>query len=150
VSVLNQLVAYTDGSCKPNPGKGAFSFVLLDTSESKLLFEHGELSPDPKTTNNRMELQAIVSAISVARQLGTQKLLVVSDSLLCLKGVEKVLKLRERKGYPQSNQDLWRDLRVQAERGKIQISIKHVKGHSKNYWNVYVDKLCSRLIKTVR
>ena len=73
---MSQVVAFTDGGCRGNPGVGAWAFLLVDVASRKALEAAGG---EKLTTNNRMELGAAIAALQAIKQPKT-RILVVSDS----------------------------------------------------------------------
>ena len=78
------VIAFTDGSSFPNPGKGKFAYIITDSSFGVLTkFESNVIS---NTTNNIMELSAI---IKVLEDFGPKLTAIYSDSMYCVKGITK-------------------------------------------------------------
>ena len=132
---------FTDGSCDPNPGPGGWGWVWVEQGE--ILAEgHGR---NPDTTNNRMELQALIEAF---KQLPADRDLVAySDSQLCVKtinewaiGWEK--RGWKRKGGPIKNLELVQELYALAQ-AKPQIELRWIRAHEGTRWNEYADALAA-------
>ena len=116
---------YTDGSCLGNPGKGGWAFALIKNNK---LFQIGS-GAHTDTTNNRMELTAIIKAIEFTKY---KNINIYSDSKLCINCAEKKWKKK-------ANLDLWQEFETKSSTKNI---IFHwVKGHSGNIYNELVDKL---------
>jgi ribonuclease HI len=134
ITSQNTLVIYTDGSCIPNPGKGGWAFVILqcDLPGYKNIEWHVS-GGEQNTTNNRMELKAVIEALEFTNNV--KKYTIYSDSMYvinCAKGVY------ERK----KNKDLW-CIYEKFSKNKI-IEWIWVKGHSKNKYNEIVDNLAKQ------
>lgn len=132
---MDEIEIWTDGGCWPNPGKGAWAFAI-NKDEFKNGFEEN-------TTNNRMEMTAIIQALVYAKhEFPMSYAVVISDSKYCVNGFNIwMVNWAKRKWSKQGgikNIDLWKqlfELRDNAE-------MKWVKGHSGNDMNEFVDSLC--------
>ena len=129
---------YTDGSCRGNPGPGGWGVLLKNTNtgEEKIL-RGGEL----KTTNNKMELHAIIEAIKVY-QLNDHppKLKIYSDSTYCVKGITEWLPNWIKTGFKgKKNVELWKSY-VQLSKG-LDIDVQWVKAHNGHPENELVDRI---------
>lgn len=139
-------IAYTDGACLGNPGPGGWGVRLFypDGSVRELC------GREAATTNNRMELQAAISALQVLQ--GQPQITVYTDSRYLIDGVTKWLPAWRRRGWmtatqtPVKNKDLWQTLESLQHRG---VHWHHVRGHSGNPNNERVDEL-ARLCATGR
>ena len=132
---------FTDGSSDPNPGPGGWGWVWVENGE--ILAEgHGR---DPDTTNNRMELRALVEAfmdMPVDRDLGAY-----SDSQLCVRTVNEWALGWEkrgwkRKGGPIKNLELVQELYALAQ-AKSRIELQWIRAHEGIRWNEYADALAA-------
>lgn len=130
---------WTDGACEPNPGKGGWGYTRVS--------ECGEVVEDcggeHDTTNNRMELTAILMALEA---LPTAAMAVIySDSEYAVKGLTVCGKKwakrnwRRKDGKPMPNRDLWVALDRQAKR--VNVTFKWVRGHNGNEGNDRADEL---------
>ncbi len=133
------LVVYTDGACHGNPGPGGWAWVVPNGNWSN--------GADPHTTNQRMELTAVVEAL---RNLDGP-VLVVSDSAYvvnCFRDGWWEGWLRRNwtnsKKAPIANRDLWEPLLELYQRRRNDISFRWVKGHAGNEWNDVADRLAVR------
>lgn len=131
---------FTDGACKGNPGKGGWGVLLRSGEHEK------ELSgSDPATTNNRMEMTAVLRALEALKAPSTVRL--HTDSRYVIDGMTKWMFGWIKKGWktadnkPVKNEDLWRAL-VEAARPHT-IDWIWVKGHDGHVENERVDKLAS-------
>ena len=102
------LFGFTDGSCHSNPGKGRFAYVVTDLNYSEKGFYKSKIYP--KTTNNIMELSAIIKLLE---DYGPELDTIYSDSNYCVKGItdwSKKWKLKGyliKKGVYRPNKELW-------------------------------------------
>lgn len=71
---------YTDGACKSNPGPGAWGFIVYDDNDDRLGSKSGY---NPKTTNNEMELTAIVEALRWSVKKDNRPIVIYTDSAYC-------------------------------------------------------------------
>ena len=132
---------YTDGACRGNPGKGGWGAILVYGSVEK------ELSGgDPMTTNNRMELSAVISALSALKE--PCKVTLTTDSQYVVNAIEKGwLDGWQKNNWKKSdrgqvlNVDLWRELILQLERHEV--NFVWVKGHNGHPYNERCDALAT-------
>ncbi len=135
---MQQVIIYTDGSSRGNPGPGGYGAVLQYGKASK------ELSAGyRKTTNNRMELMAVIAALQALKKQGLS-LTIFSDSQYVVKAVEQGWLqnwLRTDFKGGKKNKDLWK---LYAElAAPHNISFKWVKGHADNIYNNRCDELAT-------
>lgn len=138
---------YTDGACSGNPGPGGWGAVLFHGERRK------EISgAESNTTNNRMELQAAIQALSILKQPCTIKL--YSDSAYLVNCFKQNWYIgwqrngwKNSKGQPVENQDLWKELLRLMN--LHQVEYVKVKGHSDNEWNNRCDELARAAIKSL-
>lgn len=138
---------FTDGACSGNPGPGGWGAILRYGEREKELFG-GEL----ETTNNRMELRAVIEAL---RQLKRPlQVRVHTDSQYVQKGISEWISGWKRKGWktaskqPVKNVDLWQALDLEA--GRHQIEWLWVRGHAGHAENERADALARRGVDSVR
>ena len=132
------VIMYTDGASRGNPGRGGYGTILMWKGNTK------ELSGGfKKTTNNRMELMAVIAGLEALKKEGV-RLKVYSDSQYVVNTVEKGwLKnwiTTDFKGG-KKNKDLW--LRYAELAGKHQVQFYWVKGHASNPHNNRCDELAT-------
>lgn len=150
-SELPVLLIYTDGSCSRNPGgDGTWAFAIIE--DEKVLYQASGY--DKSTTNNRMEISAVLAAIAYINQEGiSDQVIIHMDSSYVynsctgwLTGWARNSFLREGKDIP--NKDLWEQVHgILSIQGNIQF--KWVKGHVEGeVWNNYVDNLCKMAYKS--
>ena len=130
----------TDGACKGNPGPGGWGAVLRSGATEK------ELSGgEPLTTNNRMELTAVIEALNALKKPCTVHL--STDSRYVMDGLTKWVKGWQRNGWrtadkkPVKNVELWQALVAACERHRIRW--EWVKGHAGHPDNERADRLAS-------
>ena len=119
------VVIYTDGSCRYNPGPGAFAWARIEENDVTA-YDSG---PCGRVTNNQAEMIAVIEALTANDDLW---LTIVSDSQIVVKGATK--KWRRKK-----NLNLWKQIDELVHARSIQW--EWVKGHSSDQWNNYVDNL---------
>ena len=129
---------YTDGACKGNPGPGGWGALLRWRGNEKELF-----GGEARTTNNRMELLAVIRALESIRRPST--IVVHTDSQYVQKGISEWLRAWKARGWktadrkPVKNEDLWRELDALAARHDIHW--RWVRGHSGHPENERADAL---------
>ncbi|SFB00367.1 ribonuclease HI [Flavobacterium swingsii] len=128
---------YTDGAAKGNPGPGGYGVVmeLVGTTFKKEFYEGFR-----HTTNNRMELLAVIVGLEKLKN-PNMKVLVVSDSKYVVDSVEKKWVLGwEKKGFvDRKNSDLWKRFLIIYR--KHQVDFKWIKGHNNHKQNERCDEL---------
>lgn len=134
----SEIKIYTDGASRGNPGRGGYGAVLLWGSYKKELSKGYRL-----TTNNRMELMAVIAALEALKK-DKQKLLIYSDSNYVVKAVmegwlTKWIKTNFKGNI--KNQDLWETYSDLAKNHTI--IFKWVKGHAENIYNNRCDILAT-------
>ena len=142
---------YSDGACSINPGPGGSAYIIIKNEEvvleRKYSFEY--------TTNNFCELFAILKALEYVISNNILECQIYSDSTYVVKGINEWMNKWIDKGWHGSNGhqikniELWKDVSILWDRAKTlsNISIHHVKGHSSDKWNNYVDKLAVKAVK---
>ncbi len=132
---------YTDGACKGNPGPGGWGALLKFGAREKELF-----GGESETTNNRMELTAVIKALeALTRRCRVE---VYTDSQYVQKGISEWLSNWKRRGWrtaarkPVKNQVLWQ--RVEELTGAHEIRWHWVKGHAGHPENERADGLANR------
>jgi ribonuclease HI len=140
---LNEVVIYTDGACKGNPGPGGWGAWLKSGATEKDLFG-GELN----TTNNRMELTAVIEGLAALKR--PCKVLLYLDSQYVRKGITEWIRGWKAKGWltaskqPVKNVELWQRLDKLVSEGGHQIEWRWVKGHAGHPENERADALANR------
>ena len=132
---------YTDGACKGNPGPGGWGALLRSGEHERELY-----GGEPATTNNRMELTAVIRALEALRRPAEVE--VYTDSEYVMKGITEWLAAWKRRGWktvdrkPVKNADLWRELDGLARLHAIRWH--WVRGHAGHPENERADALANR------
>ena len=140
---MNHIEIYTDGACKGNPGPGGWGVLLRSGPTVKEM--HGG---EAVTTNNRMELMAVIQALQALKRPCAVSLHV--DSLYVLKGMTEWLPGWKAKGWrtaskqPVKNVELWQALDELVARGGHRIDWHWVRGHDGDPGNERADELANR------
>ena len=132
------IIIYTDGSAKGNPGNGGYGIVMMSGTHRKELLQGFRL-----TTNNRMELLAVIVALENIKKEGAS-VTIYSDSKYVIDSVDKkwVFGWEKKNFNKKKNPDLWiRFLKIYK---KQKVSFIWVKGHSNNKENERCDVLAVR------
>lgn len=144
---MNNLVTiYTDGACKGNPGPGGWGVYLIYQDKEKSMFG-GEV----ETTNNRMELMAVIQALEALKRPCEVKL--HTDSKYVLQGITEWIANWKKRGWktaankPVKNEDLWRRLDAAIQRHSI--DWVWVKGHAGEPGNERADRLANQGVEQV-
>ena len=136
-----QVVIYTDGACRGNPGPGGWGAVLISGARRKEI-----CGGDPATTNNRMELTAAIEALDALKR--PCKVELHTDSQYVKNGITQWLPLWKARGWKTfskgavKNEDLWR--RLDTARLRHEVDWRWVKGHAGHEYNERADGLARR------
>ena len=137
---LPHVELYTDGACSGNPGPGGWAYILKHPASGKSTESYGA---EPLTTNNRMELLAVINGLKALQR--RSRVEVYSDSQYVLKGLNEWMTGWKAKGWktadkkPVKNQDLWQML--DELRSKHDLSYHWVRGHNEHPENERCDQL---------
>ena len=138
-----EVILFADGACRGNPGPGGWAFILRHPASGKEIERSGG---ERETTNNRMELTAVVRGLEALKRPVHIEL--VTDSQYVGKGLTEWLPKWKQNGWrrrerdrwlPVKNEDLWR--RLDALLGRHQLRFTHVRGHSGHAENERCDAL---------
>jgi ribonuclease HI len=137
------VVIYTDGACRGNPGPGGWGVVMSSRGQLKTLKGFA-----PDTTNNRMELVAVIEGLRALKR--TCQIELNTDSKYVMQGINEWMINWKRNGWktaarkPVKNVDLWQQLDDEVRRHEIQW--RWVKGHSGVEGNEQADQLANEAI----
>ncbi|WP_297573530.1 ribonuclease HI [uncultured Deefgea sp.] len=137
---------YTDGACKGNPGPGGWGAFLRFGEHEKELF-----GGEAHTTNNRMELLAVISALAALTR--TCEVTIHTDSQYVKNGIETWIHGWKKNGWKTAakqavkNEDLWQQLDAQVARHTV--AWRWVKGHAGNPGNERADQLANRGVESL-
>ena len=146
---MKTVTIYTDGACSGNPGPGGWAAVLSFGGKTKELSGHM-----PNTTNNRMELQAVISGLAALKPDSATPVEVHTDSKYVQQGMQSWIHGWKRNGWktsdkkPVKNADLWQQLDALAQ--KFDISWHWVKGHAGHPENERADQLANQGIDELK
>ncbi|MBV6305450.1 ribonuclease HI [Candidimonas humi] len=141
-----QVDIWTDGACKGNPGPGGWGALLRQGAHEKTLF-----GGEPQTTNNRMELLAVIQALKALKRRCT--VVVHTDSQYVQKGMTEWLPGWKRRGWltadkkPVKNADLWQELDALVR--EHELSWRWVRGHAGDPGNERADQLANQGVAQV-
>lgn len=146
---------YTDGACSGNPGPGGYAAVILEGHGNEYIRITGH---SDFTTNNRMELKAIVRGLKQVLSIMVLKkgeVDIYTDSAYCLNPIEfgwidfwKNNGWKTKLGEEIKNVDLWQELyELLHLKRHVYITFKKVKGHSGDKFNELADRLAKEAIK---
>ncbi len=138
-----RVFAYTDGACKGNPGVGGWGVLLKHGSHEKEMYGFA-----PETTNNQMELTAIIRALEILSK--SSNVTIVTDSQYVMKGVMEWMASWKKNGWktaskqPVKNKELWEALDNALSRHSVEW--EWVKGHAGHPENERADALANKAI----
>jgi ribonuclease HI len=140
---------FTDGACSGNPGPGGWAFLLRGPGVEGTVEQSGG---EPGTTNNRMEMLAVIRGLEAIPAGATVRL--VSDSEYVVKGLNEWLDGWKARGWRTAarkavkNEDLWR--RLDALRSTRRLRPEWIRGHNEHPENTRCDALAVAAIESLR
>ena len=143
------VVIYTDGGCRGNPGPGGWGFLVFNPQTGHALERCGG---EGETTNNRMEMMAAIMALKSLKKDGIRVLL-HSDSQYMIKSMTEWVEGWKARGWKKKdgvlkNVDLLKEL--DALKNRFSVTWRWVKGHAGNRGNEHVDQLTNRAMDSVQ
>ena len=138
---MKKIDIYTDGACRGNPGPGGWGALLIYKDTDKAIY-----GGEKNTTNNRMEMTAIIEAFKIVKM--DCDITLYTDSKYVMDGITKWLPNWKKKGWmtshkkPVKNKDLWQVLEESIS--KHNIEWRWVKGHAGIPGNEKADELANR------
>lgn len=146
VDFSSGLHVFTDGACDPNPGPGGWAFVAIENGA----IIQSESGSDEATTNNRMEMKAVIAALRWMQSNGYAAAQVHSDSQYCVKGANEWRHGWARKNWMRGenlipNADLWQQMSEILD--AVSVSLNWVRGHSGISGNEAADRLACDALK---
>ena len=144
---MSKVEIYADGACKGNPGTGGWGALLVTEGHEKELW-----GGEPATTNNRMELLAVIRALEAMKRPVSAR--VHTDSQYVQKGISEWIHGWKARGWktaakePVKNEDLWKALDL--AQGQHKVEWRWVRGHNGHPGNERADMLANRGVELAR
>lgn len=144
-----EVVLYTDGACKGNPGPGGWGYILKHSHSRAVKKDSGGAA---QTTNNKMELQAVIEGLRALKRRTSVR--VVTDSQYVSRGMNEWVQGWIRQGWrrgrgpdskPVKNVELWQELVKLC--GRHDVSFVHVLGHAGHPENEECDRMATAAAK---
>jgi len=147
---------YTDGGCSGNPGPGGWAYVMVQQTFQGVQIVAKEKGSQKDTTNNRMELTAVIMALRALKTMTNvpRQVAVLTDSQYVQRGITEWIRNWKRNAWktadkkPVKNQDLWMELDSLAGDGGA-LQWEWVKGHAGNEYNEMCDAMTQKAIALV-
>ena len=140
---MADVILYTDGACSGNPGPGGWGFIMVHPASGKELARSGG---EPLTTNNRMELMAVIEGLSALKRPCCVE--VVSDSSYVLNGLSSWMASWKKNGWRRREGKSWKEVKNvdlwQRLDGLMQIydlKFTKIKGHAGHPQNEECDRM---------
>ncbi len=138
-----EVILFTDGACAGNPGPGGWGFILRHPASGKEIEGSGF---DPETTNNRMELTAVIRGLEALKRPTTVEL--VSDSTYVGQGIVEWMPKWKKNGWKRREKGKWKEVKnielwqhLDALLARHQIRFTHIAGHSGHPENERCDRM---------
>jgi len=154
--VETALQIFTDGGCSGNPGPGGWAYIIVvKTSGGEQIASEGK-GGEKDTTNNRMELMAVISSLKALKSMDglPRQAVMYTDSQYVQKGISEWINNWKKNSWrtsdkkPVKNQDLWMEL--DALSGEFSLAWEWVRGHAGNYFNERCDSMTQEAIASVK
>ena len=137
------IVIYTDGGCSGNPGPGGWAFVVSENGEIREYRSGG----DQSTTNNKMELTAVINALEYAKANGERDVVILTDSQYVNNGITVWIHSWKKNGWrtsskaPVKNVEYW--VTLDKLNDELNVDWQWVKGHA----GIAGNEECDRLVR---
>ncbi len=137
------IVIYTDGGCSGNPGPGGWAFVVSENGEIREYRSGG----DQSTTNNKMELTAVINALEYAKANGERDVVILTDSQYVKNGITVWIYSWKKNGWrtsskaPVKNVEYW--VTLDKLNDELNVDWQWVKGHA----GIAGNEECDRLVR---
>jgi len=147
---------YTDGGCSGNPGPGGWAYVMVqETFQGRQIIAQN-MGAEKETTNNRMELTAVISALRALKKMEgvPHQAAVYTDSQYVQKGITEWIRVWKRNSWktsdkkPVKNKELWMELDSIA--GEFSLKWEWVRGHAGNEYNELCDSMTQEAIAGIK
>lgn len=141
-----ELQVFTDGSCWPNPSDvGGWAYIIKDANG--ISSKNSGVVEGPNTTNNRMELTAVIQGFKALKQ-NKVTIELVTDSEYVGKGIAFWMPQWKRGGWRIKNSDLWRELSELVEQYNVYVTC--IRGHTGQFENEECDRMASEATAKIR
>ena len=141
---MNEVEIYTDGACRGNPGPGGWGVWMIAGDHEKELF-----GGDADTTNNRMELMAVIEALRALKR--PCKVILHTDSQYVQKGISEWIHKWKARGWRTADKKLVKnvDLWMELDQARAQHDWRWIKGHAGHEGNEKADQLANKGVDSV-
>jgi ribonuclease HI len=152
------LTIYTDGGCSGNPGPGGWAYVLVPENSRGSTILAEQYGGEKKTTNNRMELRAVIESLKAVKILDNVqgKVVLYTDSQYVQKGITDWIRKWKQNAWqtsdkkPVKNKDLWMELDTligELKHQGTELGWKWIRGHAGNEYNERCDRMTQEAIR---
>ena len=149
------LKIFTDGGCSGNPGPGGWAYVIVVETFQGPVIQAERYGGEPDTTNNRMELTAVIESLRavIAMENIPRRAVIYTDSQYVQKGItEWIIKWKKNAWRtsdkkPVKNQDLWMEL--DSLSGSLSLGWEWIRGHAGNDYNERCDRMTQKAIASI-